>query len=185
MITIIFIALGLAMDAFAVSIVSGFTIKHHKFNSALKLGASFGIFQAIMPVIGWLAGMSLRSFIVNIDHWVAFILLIIIGSKMIYESFKIESDKKVVNPLNAFVLLILSISTSIDAFVVGISFAFLNISIITPVIIIGIITFLLSFIGVYIGDKIGHFFETKIEAVGGVFLIGIGIKILIEHLFIL
>ena len=128
MITIIFIALGLAMDAFAVSIVSGFTIKHHKFNSALKLGASFGSFQAIMPVIGWLAGMSLRNFIVNIDHWIAFILLSIIGSKMIYESFKIKTDKKVIDPLNVFVLLILSISTSIDALVVGISFAFLDIS---------------------------------------------------------
>lgn len=144
MITIIFIAIGLSMDAFAVSVVSGFTIKHHKFNSALTLGASFGMFQAIMPVIGWFAGLSLRNFIVNIDHWVAFILLSIIGSKMIYESFKIKSDKKVVNPINAFVLLILSISTSIDALVVGISFAFLDISIITPIIIIGIITFLLN-----------------------------------------
>jgi putative Mn2+ efflux pump MntP len=181
LIAILFIALGLAMDAFAVSITSGFTTKQLKVNHAFRLAAFFGLFQAIMPVIGWLAGFGLRDFISGIDHWIAFGLLSIIGVKMILESTKMSPDKKI-DPLNIYVLLMLSIATSIDALAVGLTLSVLNISIITPAIIIGIITFLLSFIGVFIGDRFGHFFENKIEALGGLILIGIGIKILIEHL---
>jgi len=179
---IIIIAFGLAMDAFAVSITSGLTIKNLRINHVFRIALFFGLFQAFMPLIGWLAGLSLRDFIASIDHWIAFILLSFIGCKMIYESIKTESSERKINPLNIYILLMLSIATSIDALAIGISFAFLMISIITPMIIIGIVTFLLSFIGVFIGNKKGHFFEGKIEILGGFILIGIGIKILIEHL---
>jgi len=170
------------MDCFAVSITSGLTIKHLRINHALQIAVFFGSFQAFMPVIGWLAGLGLRDFITGVDHWVAFGLLGLIGLKMIYESSKLGSDKKEINPLNIHVLFMLSIATSIDALAIGISFAFLNVSLITSIIIIGTITFLLSFIGVYVGNRSGHFFEKKIELAGGLILIGIGTKILIEHL---
>jgi len=181
-ITIVLIAFGLAMDAFAVSITSGITIKNLKINHALTIAAFFGSFQAFMPLIGWLAGLSLTDYISGIDHWIAFGLLAFIGCKMIYESTRIESAHKETNPLNFHVLLLLSIATSIDALAVGVSFAFLQIAIATPIIIIGTITFALSFLGVFIGDKSGHLFENKIEIAGGIVLFAIGIKILLEHL---
>ncbi len=182
LITITVIAFGLAMDAFAVSITSGITIKHLRINNALRIAIFFGLFQAIMPGIGWLAGFSLRDFISGIDHWIAFGLLSMIGCKMIFESTRMGSSEKEIDPLNIYVLLILSIATSIDAFAVGLSLSFLKVAIVTTAIIIGIITFLLSFIGVFVGNRFGHFFENKIEVIGGLILIGIGIKILIEHL---
>ena len=181
-VSIIFIAFGLAMDAFAVSVFSGITIKNLKIKNAFKIALFFGLFQAFMPIIGWLSGVSLKNYISGIDHWIAFTILFVIGIKMIYESFKIKPDDKKINPLAVYTLLILSVATSIDALAVGISFAFLKIAIITPVIVIGVITFLLSFIGVLIGDKGGHFFENRIEIAGGIILIGIGTKILLEHL---
>ncbi|PKP58625.1 hypothetical protein CVT91_08225 [Candidatus Atribacteria bacterium HGW-Atribacteria-1] len=182
-ISIIFIAFGLAMDAsFAVSITSGLTIKHLKINNALKIAIFFGSFQAIMPLIGWSAGLGFRNFISGIDHWIAFGLLCIIGCKMIYESSKMEVNNKKIDPLNVYVLLMLSIATSIDALAVGLSLSFLKVSIALPVIIIGIVTFLLSIFGVYFGNRFGHYFERKIEMAGGLILIGIGMKILIEHL---
>jgi putative Mn2+ efflux pump MntP len=181
-INILLIAFGLSMDAFAVSITNGIAIKHQRINHALRIGIFFGSFQALMPLIGWLAGLSLRDLISGIDHWVAFGLLALIGSKMIYESMKIGPDDKETNSLNIFVLLLLSIATSIDALAVGLSFAFLKISIITPIIVIGIVTFILSFLGVLVGNKLGHFFENKMEFLGGLVLIGIGIKIFIQHL---
>ncbi|MBE0461507.1 MAG: manganese efflux pump [Candidatus Aminicenantes bacterium] len=181
-IIIIFIAFGLAMDAFAVSITSGLTIKHLRINNALKIAIFFGSFQAIMPLIGWSAGLGFRDFISGVDHWVTFGLLSIVGCKMIYESSKMGSNEKKIDPLNVYVLFILSIATSIDALAVGLSLSFLNVPIALPAIIIGVVAFLLSLVGVYIGNRIGHFFERKIEIIGGVILIGIGVKILIEHL---
>ena len=181
--SIVLIAVGLAMDAFAVSITSGITIKRLKINNALKIALFFGLFQAVMPIIGWLAGLSLRGYISAIDHWIAFGLLSFIGCKMIYESITVQSSEKEINPLNVYVLLVLSVATSIDALAVGVSFAFLKVPIITPVIIIGTVTFSLSYLGVYLGDRIGSFFENKIEIAGGLLLIGIGIKILVEGLF--
>jgi len=180
--TVILIAFGLAMDAFAVSVTSGLTIKDLRINHALTLAASFGLFQAVMPVVGWAAGIGLKGFISDIDHWIAFGLLSIIGLKMIYESTQMKSDKEPGNPLNVYVLLMLSIATSIDALAVGLSLSFLKVFIVTPAIIIGVITFLLSFTGVYVGDRFGHVFENKIEIIGGLILIGIGIKILVAHL---
>lgn len=170
------------MDAFAVSVTSGIAIRHLRVKHALKIGIFFGSFQAVMPLIGWLAGLSLRDFISGVDHWIAFGLLSLIGCKMVYESFKIKSSERAFNPLNVYVLLILSVATSVDALAIGISFAFQRILIATPIIVIGAITFLLSFLGVFVGNRLGHFFEKKIEIAGGLILIGIGIKILVGHL---
>ncbi len=179
--TLLLIAFGLSMDAFAVSISNGMTIRHQKVNNALRIGIFFGSFQALMPLIGWSAGLSFREFISGVDHWIAFVLLSFIGCKMIYESRKMGAREKEDKPMTLPTLLVLSIATSIDALAVGISFALLKISIVTPIIVIGIVTFVLSSLGVLIGNRIGHLFEKKIEILGGLILIGIGIKILIEH----
>jgi len=182
LLTIIFIAVGLAMDAFAVSIASGLTIKQLKINHALRIALYFGAFQAIMPVVGWLAGFSLRDFIAGVDHWIAFGLLVVIGCRMVYASRKSSMEKREIDPLNIYLILLLSIATSIDALVVGLSLAFLKLEIITPALIIGIVAFLFSFIGVFIGNRFGSLYGKKVEAIGGLILITIGIKILIEHL---
>lgn len=170
------------MDAFAVSVSNGMTIRHQRTNHAIRIGIFFGSFQALMPLIGWSAGLTLRELISGVDHWIAFGLLSVIGCKMIYESTRMDVKKKESPSLTFWMLLMLSIATSIDALVVGISFAILNISIITPILVIGTVTFVLSFLGVLIGNRVGHFFEKKIEILGGLILIGIGINILIEHL---
>ncbi|MEW6615264.1 MAG: manganese efflux pump MntP family protein [Thermodesulfobacteriota bacterium] len=182
MITIVFIALGLAMDALAVSIASGGAIRHLTANGALKIAVFFGSFQAVMPFIGWSAGLGMINLVSGVDHWVAFAILCFIGCKMIYESRKIGTKGRKTNPLNTSVLLMLSVATSIDALAVGVSFGLLKVFIVTPIIVIGMVTFLLSFIGVFVGDKYGHLFENKIEIIGGVTLICIGMKILLEHL---
>jgi putative Mn2+ efflux pump MntP len=179
---VIGIAVGLAMDAFAVSVASGVAIRDLKIGHALRIALFFGAFQAIMPVIGWLAGQTLAERIKTFDHWVVFAVLAAVGGKMIYESFKFDAAEKPSNPLNLYVLLMLSIATSIDALAVGFSFALLSVSIVLPVLVIGAVTFVLSLIGVGIGDRLGHFFEKRIEFVGGLVLIGIGVKVLIQHL---
>jgi putative Mn2+ efflux pump MntP len=181
-VTLLLIAFGLSMDAFAVSVSNGIAIQRRRANHALRIGLFFGSFQALMPLIGWAAGLNLRDLISGVDHWIAFGLLTFIGCKMIYESKKMNGRGKEAKPLNLPTLLMLSVATSIDALAVGISFALLNISIIAPILVIGAVTFVLSFFGVLTGSKIGHFFEKKIEILGGLILIGIGIKILIEHL---
>jgi putative Mn2+ efflux pump MntP len=183
LITIIIIALALAMDAFAVSIVSGTAYRKLKVKHALRMAFSFGAFQAFMPLVGSLAGLTIRDRIAEYDHWVAFGLLAAVGGKMIYESFKIASPRRNFNPADIFVLLLLSVATSIDALAVGITISLLKVSIAVAVTIIGLVTFALSYLGVYIGKKAGHFFEGQIEAIGGIVLIALGIKILIEHLW--
>lgn len=184
LVTITIIALGLAMDAFAVAIVSGSTYKKLRISHAFRIALFFGAFQALMPLIGSLAGMTIKQYIERYDHWVAFGLLSTVGFKMIYESFKIESAQKRSDPSGILTLLVLSVATSIDALAVGITLPFLRISILLAVIIIGLITFFLSYIGVIIGKRLGRFFEGKIEAVGGLVLIFLGIKILLEHLLV-
>ncbi len=187
LLNIILIAIGLSMDAFAVSIANGITIKQNRMPNALKMAFSFGMFQAIMPVIGWLAGRTLVDFVSSVDHWIAFGLLLYIGAEMIYEAVKpggCEEETKDCAGLDASRLFILSVATSIDALAVGITFAFLNISIIYPVITIGLITFAFSFAGFFSGNRLGLMFGNKIEILGGCILIGIGLKIMIEHLFI-
>lgn len=179
---IMLLAIGLAMDAFAVAVTSGVAIKNLRIKHALLIGITFGGFQAIMPIIGWLAGIGLQQFLCHLDHWIAFVLLSIIGGKMIYEAFQLEDAEKPGNPLQAGVLLLLGVATSIDAMVVGVTFAMIKVAIFKPVALIGAVTFLLCLLGVYIGNKFGHFFEKKIEIFGGVVLILIGLKILIQHL---
>ena len=181
--TIIVIAVGLAMDAFVVSIISGGAYKQLHVRHALRLAIFFGGFQAFMPIIGYLAGLSVREYIQNYDHWIAFGILSAVGGKMIYESLKIESVEKNMDPSNIFILLALSVATSIDALAIGITLSLITNSIITAVIIIGLITFILSYLGIIIGKKFGHFSENKIEALGGIILIGLGLKILYGHLF--
>ena len=181
--TVTVIAVGLAMDAFAVSIATGATYRQPGTNHALRMALAFGSFQAIMPVTGWLVGLTLRSIIRDYDHWVAFILLVFIGVKMIYESFKIKEVQERSDRLSAAMLLMLAVATSIDALAVGITFSFLLAgSLIVAVIIIGAVTFVFSYAGFYIGKSAGHFFENKIEIAGGIVLLCIGVKILFEHL---
>ncbi|MBC8378129.1 MAG: manganese efflux pump [Planctomycetes bacterium] len=182
-ITITGIAVGLAMDAFAVSIVSGSAFKDMCVRCALRMAVFFGAFQAFMPLLGYLAGNTFAERIVKYDHWVAFALLVLIGGKMIYESFKIgDIEKKAQDPSCPVTLLMLSIATSIDALAVGVTLSLITQHIYATVILIGVITFILSYIGYEIGKRIGHFFEKKIEILGGLILIIIGVKILITHL---
>ena len=180
-IIIVLIALGLAMDSFSVSITRGLTNPKTRMSiEALKVGLFFGFFQAIMPIIGWLVGLSIIDLISGFDHWIAFGLLTFIGIRMIYESLASES-RKIATSSSFKVLIILSIATSIDALAVGLSLSFIEVSIVTPAIIIGIITFSLSFLGLYLGKKLGEYFE-RIGILGGIILIVIGVRILIEHL---
>lgn len=180
---IILIAIGLAMDAFAVSIVCGVSIKNIKIRHVLVIAGTFGFFQGLMPLIGWAAGRGFRGLIERVDHWLAFALLVVIGGKMIYESFCLDQeDDQGDLALAAGRLLVLAIATSIDALAVGFTFACLQVEIVAPALIIGLVTLLLSMVGVVIGDRIGHLFEGKIELVGGLILIGIGTKILFDHL---
>jgi putative Mn2+ efflux pump MntP len=181
LITIMVIAIGLAMDAFAVSIVSGSLYKQLKIRHALRMAIFFGGFQAFMPLVGSLAGLSIKDYIADYDHWIAFGLLGVVGGKMIYESFKIEAAEKNLNPSNILILLALSVATSIDALAIGITLSLIVSSIAITVVVIGLVTFMLSYLGVFIGKRFGHFFEGKIEAIGGFILICLGVKILIEH----
>ena len=180
---ILFIGLGLSMDAFAVAITSGSTIGRMKLRHAMLIASFFGAFQAIMPALGWLLGSWARNFVKDYDHWIAFVLLGVIGGKMIYESFIDEEERAGDDPLNLYVLFMLAVATSIDALAVGVSLTFLDVSILLPALEIGAITFVLSFAGAYIGKIFGHLFEKKLEVLGGLVLIGIGCKILVEHLF--
>jgi manganese efflux pump family protein len=179
--SIILIAVGLAMDAFAVSIAKGIVINHDRRKTGLLLGGFFGGFQMLMPAIGWLIGLSFKEIIMGVDHWIAFGLLAFIGLKMIYDTTKKEKENEK-NTLKLHTLLILAVATSIDALMVGLSFAFLETPILEPIIAIGLITFLLSLSGFYFGCGIGRIFGNKIKIIGGLILIAIGIKILLDHL---
>lgn len=177
---ILFISFSLAIDSVSVSIAGGLNQKA-KIAHGLKIAAVFGGFQAIMPVLGWLIGEALESFVASIDHWIAFFLLGIIGLKMIREALN-NNGENVKNILNNKTLLLLGIATSIDAFVVGITLGLIEIPLIVSVSAIGIVTFMLCFFGYLFGNRIGTLFGKKVEILGGVVLITIGFKILIEHL---
>jgi putative Mn2+ efflux pump MntP len=199
--TIFLIALGLAMDAFAVAVSCGFMIKQLHLKYAMRVAVFFGLFQAVMPLLGWLCGLSIREYIQAFDHWIAFGLLAFIGGKMIYESFVIKEvdtckacpyaadgscpdfQERVKKQFSVRTLFILAVATSIDALAVGVSISILGDPIVMPAIVIGIVAFVLSLAGVIIGNKVGHLFESKIEIIGGLVLIGIGLKILIQDLF--
>jgi len=184
LISIVLIAIGLSMDAFAVALSCGVNKASIRFSQALKIGLAFGGFQALMPLLGWLAGLQLRDAIRAFDHWIAFGLLIAIGGKMIYEAREENPSKKKIDILNPKILLMLSIATSIDALVVGLSFAFLDAPILLSALLIGCVTFFISMIGVKMGLQFGCRLGKKMEIVGGLALVLIGAKILIEHLFL-
>jgi len=182
-ITITGVGMGLAMDAFAVSVVCGAVFRQLHILHALRMALFFGAFQSLMPLVVFAAGKSFEGFIGSYDHWLAFVLLAAVGGKMIYEAFTIEDvDKKPPNPSSLLALLVLSIATSIDALAVGFTLSLLTHSIARAVLLIGALTFILSYAGYLIGKRFGHFFENKIEIVGGLILIGIGVKILVGHL---
>jgi putative Mn2+ efflux pump MntP len=183
LLTVILIALGLSMDAFAVSVANGIAVRRLKPGYALRIALYFGGFQALMPLLGWASGLALRGFLGAVDHWIALVLLCFIGGKMIWESSKLEQAEKDCDPLKDYTLLVLAIATSIDALVVGFTFACLKVGIVGPVLIIGATTFVLCLAGVFIGNRFGHLFEKKIEIVGGLILIGIGVKIFVQHMF--
>lgn len=179
-------AIGLAMDAFAVSICKGLGMRKMQYGQAVIIGLYFGIFQALMPLIGWLLGTSFSRYIQAFDHWIAFVLLVLIGGKMLWDVFHEETEEATAQKLDAKLdhqeLFMLAIATSIDALAVGIAFACLDVEIWSSVSMIGIITFAISFCGVWIGNRFGNRFEKKAGIAGGIVLIGIGVKILADHL---
>ena len=183
-IEIFLIGIGLAMDAFAVSICKGLAMKKMNWKKAMIIGLYFGIFQGVMPVIGYLLGSTFAGLVESIDHWIAFFLLGTIGTNMLIESF--SKDKENSNDsVDVKTMIILSIATSIDALAIGISFAFLEVNVFFAAFVITIITFILSVIGVKVGNVFGDKYESKAEFVGGAILILLGIKILLEHLGLL
>lgn len=183
-ITVFLTGIGLSMDAFAVSICKGLKMQKFNYKQMGLIALFFGGFQALMPLVGWMLGNSFKSYIESFDHWVAFVLLCFIGGKMIYEAFQVEDDD--CGCFDIKELLIMAIATSIDALAVGIAFAIDGIdtwtNILLAILIIGVTTFVLSAIGVLIGHKFGAVYKTKAEFAGGVILILIGLKILLEHL---
>lgn len=181
MLTLFLIAVGLSMDAFAVSVCKGLATPSYKFRYSLICGAWFGGFQALMPTLGYLLGVNFKSYITAFDHWIAFVLLAIIGFNMIKES--LSDDEEGADPSFApKTMLVLAIATAIDALAVGVTFAFLDVNIVEAVIFIGLCTFIISAAGVKIGSVFGTKYKSKAELAGGIILILLGIKILIEHL---
>jgi len=184
---LILIAISLSMDAFAVALCKGLSMKKLKLGHAAVIALFFGGFQAAMPAIGWILGKQFESYITPVDHWIAFVLLGYIGGKMIWDAF--HEDDEAAKPcdqkLDLKELFTMAVATSIDALAVGITFAFLKTDIVSAVLLIGLITFGLSFVGVVIGHRFGNKFQNKAEIAGGIVLILIGLKILLEHLGIL
>lgn len=181
---ILLIGIGLSMDAFAVSICKGLSVEKLKWKHSLIAGVYFGGFQALMPLVGYLLGSQFKSMITSIDHWVAFVLLVLIGVNMIREALGEEGKEK--NDSFSFrTMVLLAVATSIDALAVGITFAFLDVNIGLAVLLIGSTTFVLSAAGVRIGNIFGSRFQKKAEVAGGIILVLIGTKILLEHLGII
>lgn len=188
LITVFLTGIGLSMDAFAVAICKGLKMQKLNYQQMTLIALFFGGFQALMPFIGWTLGHSFKDYIESFDHWVAFALLAFIGGKMIYESFKSDDDD-CCNNFDIKELLVMAIATSIDAMAAGIAFAIDGIdtvaSILVAVAIIGATTFILSAVGVFIGHKFGAVYKSKAELAGGIILILMGAKILLEHLGVL
>lgn len=184
------LAIGLAMDCFAVSIASGIILKRIQLRPMLVMALAFGLFQALMPLLGWIGASFFSHLIESIDHWIAFAILVFLGGRMVMESFKDEDCKQEFDPTSLKVVLALAVATSIDALAVGVSFAFLGIrdcsSILPPIGIIGFVSFVVSLLGLLFGIKFGCGIARKLRAElwGGIILIIIGLKILIEHLFL-
>ena len=181
MIQLFVLAVGLSMDAFAVSVCKGLSIQKLKLRHALIAGAWFGAFQALMPAVGWLLGSAFADLIESVDHWIAFVLLSLIGGNMVRESF--GSEEEGADPsLAPTAMLLLAVATSIDALAVGVTFAFLRVDILPAVTLIGTCTFLISVAGVKVGNLFGTRYKSRAELFGGAVLVLIGLKILLEHL---
>ena len=181
---IVLIGLGVSMDALAVSLCKGMALKRKRMKDTLIIALYFGFFQALMPVIGYFLGSNFTGIVEKVDHWIAFILLALIGGKMIFDSIK-GGEETGDDRLDVRTMILLAIATSIDALAVGISFAFLNVSIWSSVAVIGLITFAVCFAGVGIGRRFGNVLHRKAGLVGGVILVLIGLKIFLEHLGVL
>ena len=182
---IFLIGVALSMDAFAVSVCKGHSVKKVGVKHVLTVGVYFGGFQALMPMLGFLLGYKFESFITNIDHWIAFVLLAIIGGNMIREALGKDEDDKENDDFSFRAMLPLAVATSIDALAVGISFAFLGVDIVTAALLIGATTFVLSGAGIFVGNIFGSKYKSKAELAGGIVLILIGAKILLEHMGII
>lgn len=181
-ITLLGIAVALAMDAFAVALATGLSLSLMNGRHLFRLGFHFGLFQALMPVIGWLAGMAIQAWIATYAHWVAFFLLAFVGAKMIHEAFAdYDEDKLVRDPTRGWSLIILSVATSIDALAVGLTLAMLNVSVWVPSLVIGLVAGVLTVAGMLLGRRISGVWGKRVEVLGGLTLCGIGVKILLEH----
>ena len=180
---LLLIAVGLSMDAFAVSVCKGLSVKKVEMRHLGLVGLYFGGFQALMPLLGWLLGYRFEEMITSVDHWIAFVLLALIGGNMIKESF--DQEEEMSDSFGVKTMLLLAVATSIDALAVGITFAFLSVRILPAAGLIGVTTFLLSAAGICIGHAFGARFKAGAERLGGVILILIGLKILLEHLGLL
>jgi putative Mn2+ efflux pump MntP len=181
-ITIFGIAVALAMDAFAVALAAGAVITHLTGRHLFRFGFHFGLFQSLMPIIGWLVGMSVQKWISAYDHWIAFVLLAVVGGRMIREAFDDnKEDKAGTDPTRGLTMVILSVATSIDALAVGLSRAMLNISVWLPAAVIGVVAGVLTVIGMLLGRRLGGNWGKRVEVCGGIVLCGIGVKILLEH----
>jgi putative Mn2+ efflux pump MntP len=181
--SILFIALGLSADCFAVSLAGSISLKKFRYIQVFRTALAFGSAQALMPLIGWLVGRTVINYISAYDHWVAFGLLGIVGGRMIWEAFhEKEEGRKNTDITRGWLLLTLAIATSIDALAVGLSFAFLEINIGYAILVIGLVTFCISTLGFYIGRKAGSLLGQRAKIIGGIILIGIGLRILLDHL---
>lgn len=177
------LSVALAMDAFAVATATGCTIRTLQYGHYLRMAWAFGFFQFFMPVVGWYMGLSVRSWIENWDHWIAFVLLAWIGGNMIRESFSEEEEKQETDPTRGRTLLLLAVATSIDALAVGLSFAVLNISVWQPSMVIGVVCAVITALGLYLGNRLARASNLSryAELLGGIVLVSIGLKILYEH----
>ena len=178
--TLFLIAVGLSADAFAVALGKGLQMRRLSVHGVLALAVTFGLFQGLMPVLGWAVASGFRDYVDSVDHWIAFVLLAAVGAKMVWEAFGDDDDDEGDGRVPLGELLVLGVATSIDALAVGISFAFLDISIIGAALLIGATTFVLTAVGVFLGHRAGVRFRGPAEVVGGLVLIGIGLKILLE-----
>jgi putative Mn2+ efflux pump MntP len=182
LITLLLVAFGLAMDSVTVSISYGLLIDKFINKIAFRIAFFMGLFQAVMPVIGWFLGNSFKIYIESVDHWIAFFILLFLGGRMIYEELSPNNDFKCFDPYSFKTLTGLAIATSIDAMAVGITFGMISFSLITSITVIGVVSFILSYLAVYLANKFKQRIKFPFELVGGIILIIIGIKILIEHL---
>ena len=182
LITIMGLAVALAMDAFAVALGTAISLPSLTSRHLFRFGWHFGLFQALMPVIGWYAGMTVQKWVVNIDHWIAFVLLSIIGGRMLWEALHPDKKTERGDPTRGWSLITLSVATSLDALAVGLTLAMLGVSIWFPSLVIGLVAGVLTIVGMLLGRYLGKHWGTRVEIFGGLVLIGIGVKILVEHL---